>query len=108
MRKDLSDLDVFIINRLQSIRNIAKVSAEELSIKIGKNPKYIQYAESGQYRIPFDILVKAIHYCKTTLEEFFSDNLEEYIEFKSFMKQYYKLSPETRAIIIHLMTKLQY
>lgn len=80
--KKISKDRKFLIDRLGYFRNKERLSARELSQRLGFSIAYIAKFENGDFNMPTEVLLKAIEICKTTPEEFFSENINEYKELK--------------------------
>lgn len=107
MKNNISENRQFLINRLGYIRNRAKLSARELSQRMGNSIAYIAKFDNGDFNIPSEALLDAIAICESTPEEFFSRNINEYKETKELLDMYEKLSPESKTTIKELMKNMK-
>lgn len=107
MRKDVSTIRRFLINRLGYFRNKAGLSARELSQRLGKSIAYIAKFENGDFDMPSEVLLDAIEICGTTAEEFFFRDAIEYNELKDIINTFQKLSPESKQTIKDLVKNMK-
>lgn len=107
MKIAINESRKFLINRLGYFRNKAKLSARELSLRLGLSSTYISKFEAGQINIPSQILMDAIEVCGISPEEFFCENIETYFEVKEIIAKYKKLSPESRALLSQLLNHMK-
>lgn len=56
MNNKLSENRKFLINRLGYFRVRAKLSARDLSLRMGKSPGYITKFEAGGINLPADVI----------------------------------------------------
>lgn len=107
MKKNIAPDRKFLIYRLGYIRNRAKISARELSLRLGFSIAYIAKFENGDFSIPAEVLLDAIKICGSTPAEFFSDDITKYENTKEVIKSYENLSEENKNTIKDLIGKLQ-
>lgn len=107
MKKNISNDRKFLIERLNYIRNRANLSGRELSQILGFSVAYIAKFENGDFNIPTEVLLNAIEICKSSKEEFFSNNIFEYENNQEFYRMYEKLSPESKATIKELVKNMK-
>lgn len=107
MKKNITQDRQFLINRLGLIRSRAKLSARELSQRLGFSIAYIAKFENGDFSIPAEVLLNAIEICGSTPEEFFSEDINKYKEIKEISESYEKLSDESKNTIKDLINKLK-
>lgn len=107
MKKNIAPDRKFLIYRLGYIRNRAKLSARELSLRLGFSIAYIAKFENGDFSIPAEVLLDAIKICGSTPAEFFSDDITKYKNTKEVIKSYENLSEENKNTIKDLIGKLQ-
>ena len=63
-----------VINRIGFFRNRLRLSARELSLRIGKHEGYINKLESKDFNLPTTMLLKIIEALQVSPQEFFADN----------------------------------
>ena len=107
MKKDVNSYRKFLINRLGFFRNRANLSARELSLRLGCSIAYIAKFENGDFNMPSEVLLDAIEICGSTPEEFFSEDINNYLEHKELIKMYNSLSNEDKKTIKDLISKLK-
>ena len=106
-----------IISRIGYIRVRAGITQKALSNAIEMNPAYINRLESKREFLPsLEVLLRIIKECGSTPEEFFYDNIDEYVkdsevrakikafpdDVKSFILDY---DPEIMNLFIRLNEK---
>ncbi|MBR4407136.1 MAG: helix-turn-helix transcriptional regulator [Clostridia bacterium] len=71
---------VILIIQTKSIirRNQAKLSARELSFRIGMSSQYIAQIESGRIVLTVEKLLQILEVCNFPIERFFSSNITDY------------------------------
>ncbi|MDR3263138.1 MAG: helix-turn-helix domain-containing protein [Clostridiales bacterium] len=95
-----------IIERIGRIRSKSNLSARELSLRIDKNPGYINLLESKQNFEPsLSALLDIIEICGITPEEFFYENLEQYETDKKLLSFFKTLSQYQKEAILNLYKK---
>lgn len=97
----------YLIERLCYFRAKAKLSARELSQRLGFSIAYIAKFENGDFSIPAEVLLDAITVCGTTPEEFFAENYQSYLLNKNLQEKISNLSEENKNRIIGLIDGLQ-
>lgn len=107
MKKDITPNRQYLINRLGYVRNRAKLSARELSQRLGFSIAYIAKFDNGDFNIPSEVLLEAIEICRSTPEEFFHRDIVKYAEHKDLIDNYEKLSEESKNTIKDLIKKLK-
>ena len=107
MKKDISKDRKFLMERLGYIRYRANLSGRELSLRLGFSVAYIAKFENGDFNIPTEVLLQAIEICGSTLQEFFSENIETYNETKELTSLYSNLSAESKQTIKDLIKQLK-
>ena len=95
-----------IIERISIIRTRANLSARALSIRIGKNPAYINHLETGKHIEPsLSTLMDICEVCNVSMEEFFYENFEQYLLDKQTLAFLKTLSPAQKNAIMNLYNK---
>ena len=69
-----------ILSRIGYVRNQAKLSAREVSLRMGMSPQYVAQIESGRISLRLDKLFAILEICNFPIERFFSKNINEYNE----------------------------
>ncbi len=67
-----------ILNRIGYVRNIAKLSARELSLRMGMSKQYVAQVESGRIVLTVEKLLMILDICNFPIKRFFSDNIQDY------------------------------
>ncbi len=93
-----------IIKRISQLRTREKLSARELSLRIGKNEAYINRLE---YRKNFEPSISVINditqVCDSSLEEFFYYDIDQYQNDKYIIQLLKKSKPEIKQAIIKIL-----
>ena len=67
-----------ILSRIGYVRNLANLSAREVSLRIGMSPQYVAQLESGRIVLTVEKLLQILDVCNFPLDRFFSNNIAEY------------------------------
>ena len=67
-----------ILNRIGYVRNLAKLSAREVSLRMGMSPQYVAQLESGRIVLTVEKLLQILEICDFSLQRFFSSDIDEY------------------------------
>lgn len=67
-----------VLSRLGYVRNLANLSAREVSLRIGMSPQYIAQLESGRIVLTVEKLFQILEVCNFPVERFFSPNIRDY------------------------------
>lgn len=67
-----------ILSRIGYVRNEAKLSAREVSLRIGMSPQYVAQIESGRIVLTVEKLLKILEVCDFPIERFFSADMTHY------------------------------
>ena len=67
-----------ILARIGYVRNLAHLSARELSLRMGMCEQYIGRVESGKITLQMSKLLEILEICNFPVERFFSPNIMEY------------------------------
>ncbi len=96
-----------IVERIGIIRTKANLSARALSLAIGKNASYIHLLESSKttFEPSLSTLLDIIEACGSTVEEFFSEDMEQYELDKKTLEFLKTLSPYQKEAIMNLYKK---
>lgn len=89
-----------ILNRIGYVRNTAKLSARELSLRMGMSPQYVAKLESGKIVLTVEKLLQILEICDFPVERFFSSNIAEYNVDKELQNLIEGLSIEKKKNII--------
>ncbi len=77
MKKSLTQQDV--LNRLGYYLSKRKLSAYEVSLRLGHSTTYFYRVQSGDIKLTIDVLLKVLEILEVDTEEFFCEDLETYI-----------------------------
>lgn len=92
-----------VIERIGILRIRANLSARALSVKIGKNPGYINRLETQKDFVPtITVLFDIIEVCGSTPEEFFYENMFEYKTDKQAFEFFKNLTEKQKQAIMNL------
>ena len=67
-----------VLSRVGYVRNLANLSARELSLRMGMSPQYMAQVEQGRIVLTVEKLLLILDICSFPVERFFSCNIEEY------------------------------
>ena len=94
-----------IIDRISHIRTKKGLSARELSLRIGKNPSYINRLE---YRKDFEptigVINDIIEVCDSSFEEFFHYDIDEYQADKNILDLIKNLPQDKKVSLIKFLS----
>ncbi|HIT62515.1 MAG TPA: helix-turn-helix transcriptional regulator [Candidatus Caccovivens faecavium] len=107
MDNKLSENRKFLINRMGYFRVRAKLSARDLSLRMGKSPGYINKFEAGGINLPVDILFDIFDILNVSKEEFFSQDPEKFEREKKFIMKFRNLSKENQDLVYNIMESLK-
>lgn len=107
MQKNINPDRQYLINRLGYFRNKAKLSARELSGRLGFSIAYIAKFENGDFNLPSEVLLDIIKILNTTPAEFFSINPETYLQEREFISKFNSLNNDDKQTIVSLIDKLK-
>lgn len=96
-----------VVKRVGYFRNRAKISARELSLRIGKHSSFITKMEHGEFGITMPVLFDIFEALDITCEEFFSDNFVTYRKDKEISTTISKLSDDNKAKVLDFMKNLK-
>lgn len=69
-----------ILTRIGYVRNLANLSARELSLRMGMSPQYVAQVERGRIVLTVEKLLQILEICNFSIERFFSQNIYDYNE----------------------------
>ena len=67
-----------VLSRIGYVRNLANLSAREVSLRMGMSPQYVAQLESGRIVLTVEKLLQILEICEFPIERFFSSNIVEY------------------------------
>jgi len=94
-----------VLSRIGYVRNIANLSARQLSLKLGKSSQYIAQIESGRIALTVERLFQILEICNFPIDRFFSKNIQSYESDKELMSLIMSLSNEKKKNIIEFIKK---
>lgn len=65
-----------VLTRIGYVRNTVKLSARELSLRLGMSEQYIAQVERGRINLTVEKLLKILEICNFSVERFFSSDIE--------------------------------
>ncbi len=89
-----------ILNRIGYVRNQAKLSARELSFRIGMSSQYIAQVESGRIVLTVEKLLKILEVCNFPVVRFFSADIQDWHLDNELYTLVENLSPTRKEHII--------
>lgn len=84
-----------ILTRIGYVRNQAKLSAREVSLRMGMSPQYVAQLESGRIVLTVEKLLIILEICNFPIERFFSSNITTYEDDK-MLKNLIEALPENK------------
>ncbi|MBE5742947.1 MAG: helix-turn-helix transcriptional regulator [Clostridiales bacterium] len=67
-----------VLHRVGYVRNLAGLSAREVSLRMGMSPQYVAQLESGRIVLTVEKLLQILEICNFSVERFFSSNIADY------------------------------
>ena len=67
-----------VLSRIGYVRNLANLSAREVSLRMGMSPQYVAQLESGRIVLTVEKLLKILEICEFPIERFFSSDILDY------------------------------
>lgn len=67
-----------VLSRIGYVRNLANLSAREVSLRMGMSPQYVAQLESGRIVLTVEKLLKILEICEFPVERFFSSDILDY------------------------------
>ena len=92
-----------IIDRVVFFRWQKKLSAKELSLRIGKAEDYISKLESRNFNLPTFVLLEILNALEVEANEFFSKDYKNYVVNKRIVNAIEGLSDRQRMLILELL-----
>ncbi len=92
-----------VLSRIGYVRNKAKLSARELSFRIGMSQQYIAQVESGRIVLTMEKLLKILEVCNFPIERFFSSDIDNYSENNELKNLIEKLPADKKKNIIEFI-----
>lgn len=89
-----------VIQRIGYFRNKAKLSARELSLRLGKHEGYINKLESKDFNLPTYMLLDIIEALEITTAEFFADDYANYENDKEILDLLKTMSKDKRENLL--------
>ncbi|MBQ7978048.1 MAG: helix-turn-helix transcriptional regulator [Clostridia bacterium] len=94
-----------VVERVGYFRNQAKLSARELSLRVGKHEGYINKLECQDFNLPTEMLLEIVEALEVEPEEFFSKNYQNYKIDKVLYDLIMALPQKKKESIIELLQK---
>ena len=92
-----------VLTRVGYVRNLANMSARELSLRMGMSPQYMAQVEQGRIVLTVEKLLLILEICSFPVERFFRDNIEEYNTDDELMKLIKDLPASKKKNLIELL-----
>ena len=92
-----------VLTRIGYVRNLANLSARELSLRMGMSPQYMAQVEQGRIVLTVEKLLLILDICSFPVERFFSDNIEEYEADDELVKLIKSLPADKKKNLIELL-----
>ncbi len=94
-----------ILTRIGYVRNEAKLSAREVSGRMGMSPQYVAQLESGRIVLTVEKLLQILEICEFPIERFFSSNITNYNVDKELQSLIESLPTDKKKNIIEFLKK---
>lgn len=94
-----------VLIRIKQVRDIANLSARDLSLRLGKNASYITKLEAKEFQPSMKIILDIIDVCGISPEEFFYKDILEYRKDKELISFFQNLSIKQKNAILNLYDK---
>lgn len=95
-----------VLYRIGYVRNQAKLSLRELSLRIGMSPQYMIQVESGRIVLTMEKLLSILEVCEFPLERFFAPNIEDWAVDRELQSLIESLPTNKKQHLIELMKDL--
>ena len=92
-----------IIDRIVFFREQKKLSAKELSLRIGKAEDYISKLESRIFNLPTFVLLDILNVLDVDYNEFFSKDYKNYVVNERIINAIENLSGRQRMLVLELL-----
>ena len=94
-----------ILKRFKIARERANLTAEELSLKLGKKEDYIKRIENEELILRMPTLIDILKICNMPLEQFFYESIEQYDEDKVYLDKLHGLPYSLKLDILENLKK---
>lgn len=94
---------VNIIDRIAYFREQKRISAKELSLRIGKAEDYISKLESRNFNLPTFVLLDIINELGVDYAEFFAEDYKNYQTNQRIINAIQDLNARQRLLILELL-----
>jgi len=96
-----------IIEKLSLIRTERKLSSRAFGRMLGNSDTYFYKIENGSIILTLPKFLEVLDALEVTPEEFFWQDLQKYEEQKNLIKNFEKLSSESKETILKLISNLK-
>ena len=94
-----------LVKKISILRTRCNLSAKELSLRIGMSPSYISRLESQGFMPSIESIIKIVDVCKSSLEEFFYNDMDKYHTDIQIAKLFSQLNEDKKyALLMFLKT----
>ena len=94
-----------ILIKISALRNARKLSARELSLRIGMSAQYIGQLEHGKITLSVPVLLSILEVLDVTPEEFFYETSADYAEDKALLAAIKTLPKDKKAALLYFIKK---
>ena len=94
-----------VLSRIGYVRNKAKLSAREVSLRIGMSAQYVAQVESGRIVLTMEKLLQILEVCEFPIERFFSANIADYAIDNELKDLIESLPTDKKKHIVEFMKK---
>lgn len=92
-----------ILTRISALRNAKKLSARELSLRIGMSAQYVGQLEHGKITLSVPVLLSILEELDVTVDEFFYTPMEHYSTDKALFDVIKGLPHEKKVALLHFI-----
>ena len=96
-----------IIYKIGYYRNKNKLSARELSLRLGKNEAFINRVERGKVELKTEDFIEILNLFELTPMEFFYASPEKYEKDREVLKEFNRLGEDEKNLVIELIKKIK-
>ena len=94
-----------ILIKISALRNAKKMSARELSLRIGMSAQYIGQLEHGKITLSVPVLLSILQVLEITPEEFFYTTSPDYAEDMALLSDIKTLPKDKKAALLYFIKK---
>lgn len=101
--KKINDDRKFLVERFGFFRSRAKLSARDLSLRMGRSEGYIAKFEKGGLNIPSEVLLDALKILNVTPQQFFCKDPNKFDEEMLVLERFEQLSSQKKEVVLKML-----